>query len=428
MSLFNIFRFLSTKMTNEEEPQQKLIITDSSKIYDVMSSYYLKETFSDIQLILSDKTLHAHKIVLAARCKYFESLLLQDPKQTQIELINVPSKALETILYYIYTGTVVIASSDENYVSDILKLAQEYSLKTLVQFINQKMGSIVDLSNVSFFLNIANAHDMDELKEKCHTFIDEHVSQTFEYDFLNVLTQKSMVNLLKRGAFPVQEIDVFKIAANWCKINEDLDNLVIECVRFPCLTLNEIINVVWPSKVIDNEKVLDIIATIERNGTKETQRHIVEQFESKNLATAEYNVKVISGLNTTMLFEDTGNEEDDAYHMENDKNGITVDLAGVKCFNHITMNIRKWVSYSIEISTDLQKWHNVIDYSRYKCKYNQNLYFEQQKARYIRIVLKESSARICKFQVYMSRNVPKIHNQIVCPSSNVITSHTYISV
>ena len=49
-------------MTNEEEPQQKLIITDSSKIYDVMSSYYLKETFSDIQLILSDKTLHAHKV------------------------------------------------------------------------------------------------------------------------------------------------------------------------------------------------------------------------------------------------------------------------------------------------------------------------------------------------------------------------------
>ncbi|XP_063904272.1 BTB/POZ domain-containing protein 9-like isoform X3 [Zophobas morio] len=425
MSLFNIFRFLSTKMTNEEEPQQKLIITDSSKIYDVMSSYYLKETFSDIQLILSDKTLHAHKIVLAARCKYFESLLLQDPKQTQIELINVPSKALETILYYIYTGTVVIASSDENYVSDILKLAQEYSLKTLVQFINQKMGSIVDLSNVSFFLNIANAHDMDELKEKCHTFIDEHVSQTFEYDFLNVLTQKSMVNLLKRGAFPVQEIDVFKIAANWCKINEDLDNLVIECVRFPCLTLNEIINVVWPSKVIDNEKVLDIIATIERNGTKETQRHIVEQ--CKNLATAEYNVKVISGLHTTMLFEETKNEKDGTYHMENDKNGITVDLAGVKCFNHITMNIgESWVGYSIEISTDLQKWHNVIYYSTYYCKYKQNLYFEKQRARYIRIVLKYSSARICKFQVYMSRNVPTIHKQIVCPSSNVITPETYI--
>ncbi|XP_063904277.1 BTB/POZ domain-containing protein 9-like isoform X2 [Zophobas morio] len=413
-------------MANEQEPQQKLIITDSSKIYDDMSSYYLKETFSDIQLILSDKTIHAHKIVLAARCKYFESLLLQDPKQAQIELINVPSKALETILYYIYTGTVVIASSDENYVSDILKLAHEYSLKTLVQIINEKMGSIVDLSNVCFFLNIANAYDMDELKEICHTFIDEHVSQTFEHDFLNVLTQKSMVNLLKRDAFPVQEINVFKIAADWCKINEDLENLVIECVQFPCLTLNEILTVVWPSKVIENEKVLNILATIERNGTKETQRHIVEQFESKNLATGEYNVKVISGLNTTMLFEETGNEEDGAYHNEDDKNGITVDLAGVKCFNHITMNIgNKWVKYSIEISTDLQNWHSVIDYSRYMCRYNQNLYFEQQKARYIRIVLKNSSARICKFQVYMSRNVPTIHNQVVCPSSNVITSETY---
>ena len=85
-------------------------------------------------------------------------------------------------------GTVVIASLDEN-VYDILKLAHEYSLKTLVQTINEKMVSIFDLSNVCFFLNIANAHDMDELREICHTFIDEHVSQTFEYDFLKILTQ-----------------------------------------------------------------------------------------------------------------------------------------------------------------------------------------------------------------------------------------------
>ncbi|XP_063904282.1 BTB/POZ domain-containing protein 9-like isoform X2 [Zophobas morio] len=392
-----------------------------------MSPYYLKETFSDIQLILSDKTIHAHKIVLAARCKYFESLLLQDPKQTQIELMNASSKALETILYYIYTGTVIIASLDENYVSHILKLAHEYSLKTLVQTINEEMVSIVDLSNVCFFLNIANAHDMDELKEICHTLIDRHVSQTYEYNFFNDLTQKSMVNMLKRDAFPVEEIDVFKIAANWCKINGDLDNLVIECVRFPCLTRNEILNLVRPSKVVDNEKLLDVLSTIENNGTKETQRHVSEKFVVKNLVTGEYNVKVISGLNTTMLFEETKNGEDGAYHNEDNKNGINVDLAGVKCFNHITMNIRKsWVGYKIEISTDLQKWHNVIDYSMYECKYNQNLYFEQQKARYIRIILKDSSARICKFQVYMSRNVPTIHNQIVCPFSNVITSETVI--
>ena len=86
-------------------------------------------------------------------------------------------------------GTVVMASLDENYVSDILKLAHEYSLKTLVQIINEKMASIVDLTNVCFFLNIANAHDMDELRKTCHTLIDEYVSQTLEYGFFNVLTQ-----------------------------------------------------------------------------------------------------------------------------------------------------------------------------------------------------------------------------------------------
>ncbi|XP_063904093.1 BTB/POZ domain-containing protein 9-like isoform X2 [Zophobas morio] len=327
-------------MANEEEPQQKLIITDTSKIYEDMAPYYLKETFSDIQIILSDKNIHAHKIVLAARCKYFESLLMQDPKQAQIELMNAPSKAFETILYYIYTGTVVIASLDEKYVSDILKLAHEYSLKTLVQIINEKMASIVDLTNVCFFLNIANAHDMDELRETCHALIDEHVSQTLEYGFFNVLTQKSMVNLLKRDAFLEQEIDVFNIAANWCKNNKDVDNLVIGCVRFPCLTRNEILNVVRPSKIVDDAKLLNVLTTIENNGTQKTLR-FGGQLKDKNLATAEYNVKVVSGLNTTMLFEESKDGNDGAYHNKNDQNGITVDIGQVKCFNYITMCIVK---------------------------------------------------------------------------------------
>ena len=89
-------------MANEEEPQQKLIITDSSKIYEDMSPYYLKDTFSDIQIILypikqfmrtkykfsirlrkrstSEQSFN-FQIVLAARCKDFEILLMQDRKQ-----------------------------------------------------------------------------------------------------------------------------------------------------------------------------------------------------------------------------------------------------------------------------------------------------------------------------------------------------------
>ncbi|XP_063904102.1 BTB/POZ domain-containing protein 9-like isoform X4 [Zophobas morio] len=393
-------------MANEEEPQQKLIITDSSKISEDMAPYYLKETFSDIQIILSDKTIHAHKIVLAARCKYFESLLMQDPKQAQIELMNAPSKAFETILYYIYTGTVVMASLDENYVSDVLKLAHEYSLKTLVQ---------------------TNAHDMDELRKTCHTLIDEYVSQTLEYGFFNVLTQKSMVNLLKRDAFLFDEIEVFNIAANWCKINKDVDNLVIGCVRFPCLTRNEILNVVRPFKIVDDAKLLNVLTTIENNGTQKTLR-FGGQLKDKNLARAEYNVKVVSGLNTTMLFEESRNSNDGAYHNRNDKNGITVDLGQVKCFNYITMCIVNYrTGYYIEVSTDLQKWKKVIDYTTYSCYSRQNLYFEQQKTRYIRVVMDMGhSARICMFQVFMSSTVPKMRNQIVYPSSNIITSQTRI--
>ncbi|KAJ3665230.1 hypothetical protein Zmor_000735 [Zophobas morio] len=413
-------------MANEAEPQRKIIITDSSKMYEDMSPYYLRETFSDIQLILRDKTIHAHKIVLAARCKYFEYLLMKEPKQAEITLRNVPSKAFETILYYIYTGSIVIASEDENDIFDILQLAHEYSLKTLEKSINEKMNSIVNLSNVCSLLNKANAHDMDELREICHTFIDKHVSRKIEYDFFNILTQKSIINLLKRDAFPVEEINIFKIAANWCKINKDLDKLVIECIRFSTLTPNEILTVVWPSKIVDEAKLLNALAAIEVNGPKETQRRYAGRLKDKNLATAEYNVKVIFGLNTAMFFEETEEYEEGAYHNEDDKNGITVDLGAVKCFNYITMYVmdgRSWPFYYIEVSTDLQKWHNVIDYSQYYCRYIQNLYFEEQQARYIRIVLKTETVfklffiyqhrgTSDSFRTYLYLNQPYMISQI----------------
>ena len=83
--------------------------------------------------------------------------------------------------------------------------------------------------------------------------------------------------MLTRDAFPVEEIDIFNIAVNWCKHNEDVDNMVIECVRFPSLTRNEILTIVWPSKIVDETKLLNALATIELHGTKETQRRFGKQ-------------------------------------------------------------------------------------------------------------------------------------------------------
>jgi BTB/POZ domain-containing protein 9 len=71
-----------------------------------------------------------------------------------------------------------------------------------------------------------------------------------------------MIKLLQRDSFFAPEIEIFKSAAKWCKTNNDIDDLVVQCVRLSWLTVVEIVSIVWPSKLVNSENLLQAIAEI----------------------------------------------------------------------------------------------------------------------------------------------------------------------
>lgn len=78
--------------------------------------------------------------------------------------------------------------------------------------------------------------------------------------FTFCLFEVSMVNLLNRDTFVLPEIDIFEIVVKWRKSNSDLDDLVINCVRFGWIKVEAIMSKVWPAKVLPCEKLLSVIA------------------------------------------------------------------------------------------------------------------------------------------------------------------------
>jgi hypothetical protein len=76
------------------------------------------------------------------------------------------------------------------------------------------------------------------------------------------LSQKSVIKLLERDTFFVLEIEIFKRVSKWCKVNDDVDGLVIRSVRLSWLTVEDIVSTVWPSKLVENETLLGAIAEI----------------------------------------------------------------------------------------------------------------------------------------------------------------------
>ena len=71
-----------------------------------------------------------------------------------------------------------------------------------------------------------------------------------------------MIKLLERSTFFAPEIEIFKSVAKWCKINNDVDDLVIQCVRLSWMTVEDIVSTVWPTKLFDCEKLLQAVAEI----------------------------------------------------------------------------------------------------------------------------------------------------------------------
>jgi hypothetical protein len=71
-----------------------------------------------------------------------------------------------------------------------------------------------------------------------------------------------VIKLFERDSFSVPEIEIFKSVFKWCKVNDDVDGLVIRSVRLSWLTVEDIVSTVWSSKLVEDKKLLGAIAEI----------------------------------------------------------------------------------------------------------------------------------------------------------------------
>ncbi|XP_063904305.1 BTB/POZ domain-containing protein 9-like [Zophobas morio] len=410
------------------ESDETVTITDTTELLGDVASLYLNQKFSDITLLVDGQKLYAHKVILAVRSKYFESILSEDPQntnQTEITITGVPFDTLRGLLKYIYTDTIDVDSTPQ-----LLEFAHQHSLTDFQTTIVKKLKPLLNMKNICAVLNTANLYDLEELLEACYSFMDLNASEVVTSDCFTHLSQKSMIQLLQRNSFIVPEIEIFKSVAKWCKINNDVDDLVIQCVRLSSMTVVDIVTTVWPSKLFDCEKLLEAIAEIV-GAKRKTSISRGFYLLGENLATAEHSAEVILGKNTSWLLTGDGNIESNyAYHGIDGESGIIVKLGTPSFVNHFKMRLwdgdTRSYSYYISVSLDQKNWRRVIDYSGFSCGSDQVLFFSQQMAQYIKIVGTQNTANqdfhIISFEAYFKSDIPTIRNGIICPNYNVATS------
>ena len=92
--------------------------------YDQLSGDFLGLLHShdhfDVTFTVEGQMFHAHRVLLAARCKYFDAMLYGSMKEAvdaergePIEIPDTTASAFQVLLEYIYTGKVLLSDLSE---------------------------------------------------------------------------------------------------------------------------------------------------------------------------------------------------------------------------------------------------------------------------------------------------------------------------
>ena len=144
---------------------------------------YMDKKLSDVTLLINNGNakhrLHAHRYVLSQMSYVFADMFEHDifsKKTVEVNITDVPLKAMKVLLRFIYTGQIVdLEDFDYQEYKDLYRAADKYALKrgdylfdmSLKFNCEQKILDNLSLENVTEFLIFADQNNADYLKKEC---------------------------------------------------------------------------------------------------------------------------------------------------------------------------------------------------------------------------------------------------------------------
>lgn len=376
---------------------------------------------------------------MASRSDYFRAMLFGqgfvESEQKEIK-IDVPYKAFKALLQYIYSGILSLNKMESTVdILDILGLSNQYGFTELEDSISDYLREILSIENVCPILDSARLFSLEALVDVCLIYMDRNAVNLLKHESFCHLSMESLCNLLKRDSFYAPEVNIYKAVVAWFKSNpsEDIQK-VLTLVRLPLMELSHLLEVVRPSGILESDFILDAIAVQTNKDYLNYRGALVPE---ENIATSKYGAHVIMGRDANYLLDgDTklfDMEKGYTSHVidENDiaNNCIIVELGGIYIINHIQIllwdrDIRSY-SYYIEVSVNKEIWKPVINYSNYKCRSWQYLFFAPVAVKFIRLVGTHNTVNklfhCVALEAYYKQDSPRLVNELIAPTRNIAT-------
>lgn len=129
--------------------------------------------FSDVRIVVGDKTFHAHKAVLSVRSSVFAAMFnhgMKEQKESRIDITDFDAEVIEQLLFFIYSGTVDL-DQIERLASKLFAVADKYEIEGLKIICEQALIVNLKIDNIAEILQLVDKHGSETLCEAAFKFL-----------------------------------------------------------------------------------------------------------------------------------------------------------------------------------------------------------------------------------------------------------------
>ncbi len=327
-----------------------------------------------------------------------------------------------------------------NLILDTLGLANLFGYLELKDEISNFLKNSLRLDNICNILDASRLYELETLVNICYTFIDKNAEELIAHESFKFLYKDSLIELLARDSFYVDEVEIFKAIHGWIESNSDLSadekKEVVSKIRLPLISNMDLLSVVRPTGCVQPDTLLDAIAVREQQRIKPLPYRGC-LISEENIAVAKYNAKEIQGTSEgSSVLDDSSHPYDlekgytrHGINIKDDENAIVIEFGNIFIINYIKLKLwdldNRSYGYVVDVSVERNYWERIIDYSAFHCRSWQHLYFSARPVKFIRIRGTHNTVNrvfhLVSLEAMHTSFIPKTVDGIVVPTYNVAT-------
>ncbi|MEJ1279525.1 kelch-like 7 [Cricetulus griseus] len=255
--------------SSKKKTEKKLAAREEAKLLagfmGVMNTMRKQRTLCDVILMVQERKIPAHRVVLAAASHFFNLMFttnMLESKSFEVELKDAEPDIIEQLVEFAYTARISVNS---NNVQSLLDAANQYQIEPVKKMCVDFLKEQVDASNCLGISVLAECLDCPELKATADDFIHQHFTEVYKTDEFLQLDVKRVTQLLSQDTLTVRAEDqVYDAAVRWLKYDEPnrqpfmVD--ILAKVRFPLISKNFLSKTVQAEPLIqDNPECLKMV-------------------------------------------------------------------------------------------------------------------------------------------------------------------------